>query len=267
MRGCRGPYVWSLWGTAFWVGIAGLSPVVMAGDFYSWIDASGTTVITDDPSRIPPATDRTPVAVHHFKESPPPPRQGDQSARVEQAEQLRSELSELVELLREYRDLTVGDRLRREPSPIHPSDLNLPEVLLDVPGESVKPQYLWVPFVVPVYLGAGVVPGFWCHRDADSPIQAFKRFLAQQPVAANPPNQPGAPQQYGDMVYHPALAPLPALPALSGNPVFDQIMRERHALIERTFARFQSVSPGYQSIAPPRMAGPRPPGGRPGFRR
>src|SRR2546428_6987304 len=73
MRVLRGAYSRGLSTVASALGLVCLSSVAWAGEFYSWIDASGTMVFTDDASRIPPENVRSPVAVHRFQDSVPSP--------------------------------------------------------------------------------------------------------------------------------------------------------------------------------------------------
>lgn len=209
--------------------------VVAAGEFYSWSDASGTMVLTDDPGRIPAMTDRGPVAVHRFKDTPAPPPH-DRPVRVSRS----IDPEEVLDAVPEP-SLSPPRRLSAEDvEAIDPAELGLPEVLLDGPAEDVKKDYVWVPFVVPVYLGAGPVSGFWCHREAASPMRAFKHFLAQHHVLIRHlVASVASTQRHGDMVYHRSLSPLPAT---SGNPVYDQIMREQQAMLQRIYARPPSIA-------------------------
>src|SRR5437899_11653656 len=81
MRVLREPYSRGLSTVASALGLVCLSSGVWAGEFYSWIDTSGTMVFTDDASRIPPATVRSPVAGHRSQDSRPSPSQPRDSAR------------------------------------------------------------------------------------------------------------------------------------------------------------------------------------------
>ena len=49
-----------------WAWVVWLSPVTEAAVFYSWIDSSGTVVMTDDPTRVPLLEERSAVRVHRF---------------------------------------------------------------------------------------------------------------------------------------------------------------------------------------------------------
>ena len=130
-----------------------------------------------------------------------------------------------------------------EPAPVNPADIDLPRVLLDAPDDSARTQYFWVPLLAPVYVGASSVSGFWCRRDVPSPVDAFRQFLRQhlQPSPGNPPLMMGVQAPYG------ALRNVPQAPSdpiyNSGNYVYDQVMRERHALKERIASQFRPPSP------------------------
>lgn len=126
-------------------------------------------------------------------------------------------------------------RVAHAMEPIDPAELDLPAVLLEAPESAVQPHYVWVPFTKPVHLAGGAVSGFWWHAGGVAPIQAFKQFLAQNDAVAGTLTAVlGGPSRHGDMVYHRSLAPLPRT---SGNPVFDQILREQQAMIARMHAR------------------------------
>lgn len=228
--------------------VTAASGVALAGEFYSWTDSSGMMVLTDNPGRIPPATSRGPVAVYQFKDSPPPSPQ-DRAVRMARAAASMDMYAE--DILPEPDPMPSPHWSAQRVEPIDPAELGISEVLLDVPAEPVKPQYVWVPFVVPVYLGAGAVSGFWCHRDATSPILAFKQFLAQNPgmvgIVQNVTAVMTRPQRHGDMVYHPALS---TLPPTSGNPVYDQIMREQQAMLQRIYSRPAASMPALRSSFP-----------------
>src|SRR5207247_9105455 len=76
-----------------------------------------------------------------------------------------------------------------ESAPVNPADFDLPQVLLDAPDETARTPYFWVPLLAPVYVGSSSVSGFWCHRNVQSPVEAFKQFLRQH-LRQTPPNQP-----------------------------------------------------------------------------
>lgn len=216
------------------VALACLSPLAWAGEFYSWIDPSGTMVFTDDASRIPPETVRSPVEVHRFQDSPPSPSLPRDSVRVAETQKV------------------FEPPAKPEPTPVNAADLDPPRVLLDTPDDGARTQYFWVPLVAPVYVGASPVSGFWCRRDVQSPVEAFKQFLRQhlQPTPGNPPMIGGVQAPHG------AAGSIPQAPANpifnSGNYVYDQVMRERHALTERIASQFRPPSPAPRAGSGPR---------------
>jgi hypothetical protein len=48
-------------------------PPLQAAEFYSWIDSSGSVVLTDDLSELPPSLPKTSIWVHRFLERPAAP--------------------------------------------------------------------------------------------------------------------------------------------------------------------------------------------------
>jgi hypothetical protein len=208
---------------------AAVSTTGYAGEFYSWSDASGMTVLTDNPGRIP-ADRRIAVAVYSFPDRPASHERSSQRARVEDPIEASAE-----EIWGEPDPMPARYRAAQGVKPINPTELGLPAVLLEAPDDAVQPHYVWVPFTVPVYLAGSAVSGFWWHAGGVPPIQAFKQFLAESDALARTLTAVlGGPQRHGDMVYHRSLAPLPRT---SGNPVFDQILREQQAMIARMHAR------------------------------
>lgn len=257
------------WVILLWVAALGFPPTVVSGEYYSWIDPSGTMVLTNDPSNIPPASKRSPVAVHHYEDSPasaapapaPPP---------------------------------MPSAGRPAMAASNPANLNLPGILLDTPDPSVQFQYNWVPLASPIYLGSGTVSGFWCLRTVAVPLQAFKLYLQNQgwsgqnsqAVAGQYPwfyghgrhyrrfwggNQGWGTQGYGNLgsVYNQTLGQIQGMQAQvgtqfnsnhpvynqtfseiqgmqaqvgsqinSGHPVYDQVMLERQAMNQQLSARF-----------------------------
>lgn len=238
MRVLREAYSRGLSTVASALGLACLSSGVWAGEFYSWIDASGTMVMTDDSSRIPPETVRSPVAVHRFQDSRPSPPQPRDSVRV-----LSPPASSMPAQSPSETQKVSQPPAKPEPVPVNPADLDLPQVLLDAPDETARTQYFWVPLLAPVYVGSSSVSGFWCHRDVQSPVEAFKQFLRQH-LRQTPTNQPmagGVQAPYGVSRNSPQAPSNPIYN--SGNYVYDQVMRERQALTERIASQFRPPSP------------------------
>jgi hypothetical protein len=192
--------------------LPGLAP---ANDYYSWIDVNGTMVMTDDPSRIPPADNRSQIQVHRFTEAPPAP------PRTAPAEAASREPEEPPQAAR--------------PEAVDPSSLDLPLVLLNEPENQVRAQYIWVPLLSPLFVGGASVSGFWWHPGATSPVEAFKHFLAQHFRQQQNQWMPGASVPYP---FHPGFARGP-----SGNALYDQVVREREALQESIRLRHFPNSP------------------------
>ncbi|MBM4124143.1 MAG: hypothetical protein FJ246_04175 [Nitrospira sp.] len=139
----------------FWLVFASAQASAGAVEFYSWIDASGTMVMTDDASQVPSPARRSDVSVHRFTDRSSEAVRPSENKEPEKAPSPSSPVS------------------------VDPADPDMPKILLDAPAEAVKVQYLWVPLVKPVSLGAGSISGFWCHRAVASPGGAFKAYLMQ----------------------------------------------------------------------------------------
>jgi Domain of unknown function (DUF4124) len=182
-----------------------------ANDYYSWIDANGTMVMTDDPGRVPSSASRSQIQVHRFEPVPP------------------------------------GPPVRHDPEPVsrdEPSqtpamdsrDLSLPLVLLDEPEHPVRAQYVWVPLLSPLFVGGNSVSGFWWHPGATSPVEAFKQYLAQHYREQRNQWVSGVGAPYPP--YYPGSAR-----GASGNVAYDQVTRERQALEESIRLRHFPNSP------------------------
>lgn len=181
-----------------------------ANDYYSWIDANGTMVMTDDPSRVPPPTDRSQIQVHRFQSAPP-----GEPGRPEP-------------------EITPREEPPR-PAPVDPAALELPSVLLDDPEANVRAQYVWVPLLSPLFVRGNSVNGFWWHPGTTSPVEAFKQFLGRHNRQQQTPQwAPGASVPYP----YPSITRSP-----SGNTVYDQVARERQALEESIRLRHFPNSP------------------------
>jgi hypothetical protein len=198
-----------------------------ANDYYSWIDANGTMVMTDDPSRVPPPTNRSQIQVHRFEPAPP-------SAPASQG---------------------LEPVTRDEPAQapvVDPRDLSLPLVLLDEPEHQVRAQYVWVPLLSPLFVRGNPINGFWWHPGATSPVEAFKHYLAQHYRDQRNQWAPGVGAPYPS--YYPG-----SVRGTSGNTVYDQVTRERHALEESIRLRHfpNSPAPGQPNQNSPRGEGGR----------
>jgi Domain of unknown function (DUF4124) len=207
--------IWSVILTA----TLGLSASALANDYYSWIDANGTMVMTDDPSRVPSPPSRSQIQVHRFEPvapSQPVIREPVSTPREEQPQ------------------VTAVD----------PHDLNLPLVVLGEPENQVRAQYVWVPLLSPLFVGGNSVSGFWWHPGATSPVEAFKHYLAQHYRQQQNQWVPGVGVQY-PYPSHRGMVQGP-----SGNPVYDQVVRERQMLEESIRLRHFPGSPAPGQQAP-----------------
>ena len=224
---------------AFLIGIACLPPAVFSGEFYSWIDASGTMVITDDSGRIPPPTQRSQIAVHRFDgKAPPSPKPGGNPLVTPAAAPAPP-----VKGPSDSQSVAQEQKAVSQPNPIDPADLDLPQVLLDAPEEAVKTQYAWMPLLSPIYLGPSPVSGFWYHRNVRSPLEAFKQFLRHQHLQQMQGSQVvmgGGQWQSGGVQNGPPSSSNPVYN--SGNYYYDQVLRERQAFNERFASQFPSTS-------------------------
>lgn len=218
-------------GFLVWGLMWGASPA-RGGEFYSWIDASGTMVITDDPGQIPPAENRSSVFLHQFEE--------------------RSQ----VAVKREF-DEPASDRPPTKASPegvpkeevsspekplVNPAEAELPPIVVDQPEEKIKDWYRWIPLTTPLYSTRGAISGYWCHQSVTSPEDAFQRFLRQQRagLANQGPFVSGAHRREGGGFKGP-------LGSRSGHAIYNQVIRERQALMERSFMQFPSQGPPSRS--------------------
>ncbi|MBI4401717.1 MAG: hypothetical protein HY581_08810, partial [Nitrospirae bacterium] len=228
------------------------TPVATAAEFFSWIDASGTMVITVDTSRIPPDTQRSPVSVHRFHDSPTSPSHASSSPFPETRIPTPTESDE---------QSSKGQKAPPEqsavhgPAPVNPADLDLPKVLLEPPDGSVRTQYVWVPLLSPLSLSSGSVSGFWCHRDVPSPVQAFKEFLRQHrwPAQGGQMVVGGGQGLSGEAQQNPPSSSNPVYN--SGNQTYDQVMRERHMLHEQIAARIRAGTQLPPLIRQPHVGG------------
>ena len=206
-------YAQGLVGSILLIGALCAPLSVSANDYYSWIDANGTMVMTDDPSRVPPPASRSQIQVHRFEPvAPSPPVTHEpESASHEELPHVAA---------------------------VDPQDLNLPLVVLGEPENQVRAQYVWVPLLSPLFVGGNSVSGFWWHPGATSPVEAFKQYLAQHYRQQQAQWTPGIGVPYP----YPSHRGMVGGP--SGNSVYDQVVRERQALQESIRLRHFPGSPG-----------------------
>ena len=172
MKARRGTYTRGLSATALAACVIGLAAGASADEYYSWIDRSGTIVLTDDLSNLP-STHRNTVTIHYFSErSTPAP------SLEKPTEPLTP--SESPQPSQEKPQPAV------EPRAVNSADVDLPLVLLDSPEEGVKWQYAWVPLTMPISHGGNSINGFWAHHQTTSPFATFSEVLqrngGQQPI-------------------------------------------------------------------------------------
>jgi hypothetical protein len=106
----------------------------------------------------------------------------------------------------------------------------------------VRQEYLWVPLLAPVYLGTSHISGFWCHRSVSSPVEAFKTFLVQRGAANSQVLIAGGRLQLGNLFKRPGHSRWSRTrsPIAPGGPsVYEQVLREHRAVIDRATAPFQ----------------------------
>ncbi|MEW6544126.1 MAG: DUF4124 domain-containing protein [Nitrospirota bacterium] len=150
-------------GLALWGWYGGFLTPALAADYYSWIDTSGTIVLTDDLTHLPPATKRSQVSVHRFPDRPPAPAESEETAAQPPAPPGGKQETEA-------RSAPDGREAGQD----------LPNVTLDQPEEGARTQYVWVPLASPVYLTGRPVQGFWSRRSVQSPEEALRAHLVQQ---------------------------------------------------------------------------------------
>ncbi|MGH7227706.1 MAG: hypothetical protein ACREIH_00715 [Nitrospiraceae bacterium] len=241
MRVHRGTYARGLSVTAALLWIAASPSAAFPGEFFSWIDASGTMVITDDSGQIPPPTQRSQIAVHRFVGKATPATMPDGRLPVARG----ADPTPPVRGPSESERVAPEQKTEPQPHAVDPADLDLPQVLLDAPEETVKTQYAWMPLLSPIYLGPSPVSGFWYHRKVHSPVDAFKQFLRQQPqhlqhLQGGQAVAGGSQMPYGGVPNGPPSTSNPIYN--SGNYVYDQVMRERQALNERIASQMRPAS-------------------------
>src|SRR5213594_3619882 len=125
MRVHRGAYARGLSAMAFLLGIASSPSAVFSGEFYSWIDGSGTMVITDDSGQIPPPTLRSQIAVHRFDGKATTSLKPGGHLPVARAADPTPPVQEQSENLK----VAQEQKAASQPNPINPADLDLPQVL------------------------------------------------------------------------------------------------------------------------------------------
>lgn len=216
-----------------------------AAEFYSWIIPDGTMVITDDASRIPPQGERSPVKVHRFKDSP---RAGLSSTVSDTS--VRATLSDTdakpsLESRSEDRPSVMRHTVEAEPA-----DQDLSTVSLEEPTQRTLPDYRWVSLTTPVYLTSGPISGFWCRRHVKDPLRALVDHLR----AMNLWTVAGPRTLNGNGDYRWGVIPGRPVAGISGsssgNPVYDQVLREQQAVIERNYLLLKAAQQEIARVSP-----------------
>lgn len=182
----------------------GYAREVVAAEFYSWTDRSGTVVITDDPKQVPPADQRRDLMTHHFPALP---------ASLPNNEQGHSQSEPSEESSKSVLNHASGD------------DDALPDILLDQPPEANQQAYLWVPLQTPYIWGSQTFTGFWSHRRVTSPKKAFRAYLRQHQLVQ--PDQTRTPSRT------PSISPGTQTGGAFRDTVYEQVRREREAIQQR----------------------------------
>ncbi|HEX3203272.1 MAG TPA: DUF4124 domain-containing protein [Nitrospiraceae bacterium] len=204
--------------------VSGLVPGTLAhgdtAEVYSWVDSTGAVVMTDDPGRIPPATQRHSLSIHRF----------DTSTAASDQSMERGNRSE-------ERNAPDPQEIRHDPAESVPitrgnDDASASDVVLKMTDDLDRDSYVWMPFQTPLAVGSDVVGGFWWHPGVTSPVDAFKAYLRRhhRPVPKeswlSTVLQSGRPRTTQEMS--------------SGNSVYDQVVGERQLLIHRNGLLFGS---------------------------
>lgn len=176
-----------------------------ATEFYSWTDASGAVVITDDPKQVPPTERRQNFMTHHLPALPASDLPSNDQVRSSQSEQ--SVPSNLVD-----RGNLQGDD-------------TLPDILLDQPGQAFQQAYVWVPLQTPYVWGNQTFTGFWSHRRVASPKKAFRAYLRGhgQSLQTDPTGTPSGS----------SASPGSPTGRAFRDTVYEQVRREREAIQQR----------------------------------
>ena len=216
----------------FCLGFGTIPEHVAAAEVYSWIDQSGTVVMTDDPGQIPPVTQRRSLSIHRFEtDSPADMRSADSGASEEPRGPVRREVP---------RDVAESRR-----APTVSDDAEDSDVVLKMTDDLDRDSYVWMPLQTPMAFGSEVIDGFWWHPGVTSPVDAFKAYLRRHrhpvPKGSWLSTAPQSDRQRKTQE------------TSSGNSVYDQVVRERQLLIQRNGLLF-----GPPPVTPPSAAAQRP---------
>jgi hypothetical protein len=193
-----------------------------AAEVYSWVDSSGAVVMTDDPGRIPPATQRRSLSIHRFDTSP---AVSDRAV----AGGTRSDERNGPQQQEDPKDLAESRHTKSGHDDVAASD-----VVLKMTDDLDRDSYVWMPFQAPIALGSEVIGGFWWHPGVTSPVDAFKAYLRRH-------HHPVPPGSWLPTMLQPRRS-RETPETSSGNSVYDQVLRERQVLIQRNGLLFGSPS-------------------------
>ena len=200
-----------------------------AAEVYSWIDPSGAIVMTDDPGKIPPATQRRSLSIHRFETDAPGVGSAVEAGASEQSPR------------------PVPQEARRDPVESRRAqsvtdDAADSDVVLKMTDDVDRESYVWMPFQTPIALGSEIIYGFWWHPGVTSPVDAFKSYLRRH-------RHPVPSGSWLSSVLQPGRRARRTEETSSGNSVYDQVVRERQLLIQRNGLLF-----GAPSVSPPKAA-------------
>jgi hypothetical protein len=190
-----------------------------AAELYSWIDQSGTLVMTDDPGHIPPVTQRRSLSIHRFETDSPAV---GESAGAKGSEPSRAVQQKTRRDVVESRHALTGSE-----------DAAASDVVLEMTDDIDRDSYVWMPFQTPIALGSEIINGFWWHPGVTSPVDAFKAYLRRH-------RHPVPNGSWLSTVLQPGRARRTEETTSSGNSVYDQVVRERQLLIQRNGLLFGS---------------------------
>ena len=224
--------MWPLLGS---LACAAVSTVAAATEYYSWIDTSGTAVLTDDPGHIPPASERSSVTVYRYHDRPSLPTSSLNAANRSPSDS--DGQSSSGNGMAEWMNPTQIAAINR------PDESDAPDVLLDLPPAALHPGYVWMPLQDPFLSSSGRLGGFWWRSGARAPMDAFNAARFQLPGQGL--RIPGARGRHKAGRF-PNESAVP-----SGNAVYDQVVRERHALQQS----FRGTLIGPRSMGPAMCCG------------
>ena len=217
--------------------VSGLVPGTLAhgdaAEVYSWVDSSGAVVMTDDPGRIPPATQRHSLSIHRFDTSPAAPDQSMERGN-------RSDERNAPEP-----HATRHNLVESQPTTSGENDAAASDVVLKMTDDLDRDSYVWMPFQTPIALGSDMISGFWWHPGVTSPVDAFRAYLRRH-------HRPVPKESWFSTVLQSG-RPRTTQETSSGNSVYDQVVGERQLLIQRNGLLF-----GSPLVPPPKGTPQRP---------